>query len=116
MSVRKLLALAVLSVLWAGSAALAAEPAASWTGWITDTHCGARGANKDHTAACVEKCMKTGKPQLWVESEKKGHDLDSFDKVKTLVGTRVTVKGAMDSASGVITVESAEKAAAPVAQ
>jgi hypothetical protein len=113
---RRLLGAAVLSVLMAGGALAADAVKGEWTGWITDTHCGARGANKDHTAACVEKCMKTGKPQLWVESEKKGHDLDSFDKVKTLVGTRVTVKGAMDSASGVITVESAEKAAAPVAQ
>jgi hypothetical protein len=111
MTKRVLGALAV-SVLMAGGALAADAVKGEWTGWITDTHCGARGATKDHTVACVEKCMKTGKAQLWIESEKKGHDLDSFDKVKTLVGTRVTVKGSMDSATGAITVDSAAKAAA----
>jgi hypothetical protein len=53
-----------LSVLVAGSALAADAVKGEWTGWITDTHCAARGANKDHTAACVEKCMKTGKVQL----------------------------------------------------
>jgi hypothetical protein len=109
---RRLLGAAALSVLMAGSALAADAVKGEWTGWITDTHCAARGANKDHTAACVEKCMKTGKAQLWVETEKKGHDLDSFDKVKTLVGTRVVVKGSMDSATGAITVDTAEKAPA----
>jgi hypothetical protein len=112
--IRRLLGATALSMLMAGSTLAADAVKGEWTGWITDTHCAARGANKDHTAACVEKCMKTGKAQLWVESEKKGHDLDSFDKVKTLVGTRVVVKGSMDSASGAITVDSAEKA--PAAQ
>ena len=100
-------------VLVAATAGLAGADAVKgeWTGYITDTHCGARGATKDHTVACVEKCMKTGsKAQLWSESDKKTHDLDSFDKVKGLVGTRVTVKGAMDSTTGAITVESATKA------
>jgi len=109
---RRLVGAVALSVLMAGGAMAADATKGEWTGWITDTHCAARGANKDHTAACVEKCMKTGKAQLWVEAEKNGHDLDSFDKVKTLVGTRVVVKGSMDSATGAITVDSAEKAPA----
>jgi hypothetical protein len=111
MSVRKLLALAVLSVLWAGSAALAAEPAASWTGWITDTHCGKNGANRDHNADCVMKCMKGGsKAQIYSESEGKLYDLDSFDKVKSLVGQKVTIQGTLDTAKNTIAVASAEKA------
>ena len=108
---RQLLGAMALSVLMAGGAVAAEAVKGEWTGYITDTHCGARGANKDHTAACVEKCMKTGKVQLWIESEKKGHDLSDYDKVKPLVGSRVTVKGTMDSATGAITVESAAKAA-----
>lgn len=106
---RKLLVLA-LGMLMAGGALAAEAVKGEWTGYITDTHCGERGANKDHTAACVEKCMKTGKAQLWIESEKKAHDLTSFDKVKPLVGNRVTVKGTMDKDTGAITVESAAKA------
>jgi hypothetical protein len=110
---RKLLGAAALTLLMAAGASADAVKG-EWTGYITDTHCGVRGANKDHTAACVEKCMKTGKAQLWIESEKKGHDLTSFDKVKPLVGSLVTVKGTMDSATGAITVDSAAKASETV--
>lgn len=86
--------------------------AGEWTGYITDTHCGKNGATKDHTAACVMKCMKGGsKAQIWNESDDKIYDLDSFDKVKTLVGSKVTVKGTLDEASNTIKVESAAKAA-----
>jgi hypothetical protein len=95
-------------------AAFVALPAAAaeWTGYITDTHCGEKGASKDHTAACVEKCMKGGsKAQLWIESEKRAYDLDSFDKVKGLVGQKVTIKGTMDAEKKTIKVDSAAKAA-----
>ena len=110
---KKFLGALVLVCATAGLASAADAVKGEWTGFITDTHCGARGATKDHTVACVEKCMKTGsKAQLWSEADKKTHDLDSFDKVKELVGTRVTVKGAMDPATGAITVESAAKAGA----
>lgn len=97
--------------LISGALAFAASPAAgSWTGFITDTHCGKNGATKDHDAACVEKCMKGGsKPQIWNEADQKAYNLDSFDKVKTLVGAKVTLKGKLDPASNTITVESAEK-------
>lgn len=108
---KKLLAVA-LCVLFGGAALAGEAVKGEWTGYVTDTHCGERGANKDHTAACVEKCMKTGKAQLWIESEKKAHDLTSFDKVKPLVGSRITVKGTMDKETGAITVESAAKAQA----
>src|SRR5262245_28334757 len=92
-----------------GKAAAAAK--GSWTGFITDTHCGKKGANEDHTADCVTKCMKGGsKAQIWSETDQKALDLDSFDKVKSMVGQRVTVKGTLDPASNTIKVESAEKA------
>jgi hypothetical protein len=94
-------------------AAFVALPAAAgeWTGYITDTHCAEKGANKDHTAGCVEKCMKAGsKAQLFNEADKKVYDLDSFDKVKTLVGQKVTVKGTLDAETKTIKVESAAKA------
>ena len=82
---KKLLAGAVLSMMVA--APLAAEVVkGEWTGYVTDTHCGKRGANKDHTAACVEKCMKGGsKPQIVNEADGKTLDLNSLEKVKTLV-------------------------------
>ena len=91
--------------------ALLAVPAmaAEWTGYITDTHCGKNGATKDHTVACVEKCMKGGsKAQIFNEADQKIYDLDSFDKVKGLMGSRVTVTGSLDG--NTIKVESAAKA------
>jgi hypothetical protein len=102
---KKLVALTVISFALA-LPALAAE----WTGYITDTHCGKNGATKDHTAACVEKCMKAGsKAQIWNEADQKIYDLDSFDKVKALMGNKVTVTGTLDAASNTIKVESAAK-------
>jgi hypothetical protein len=109
MKLRRLLAVAMLGALGVSPAIAAA--AKSWTGWITDTHCGKNGANRDHNADCVEKCMKGGsKPQLYAEAEGKLYDLDSFDKVKTLVGQKVTIEGTLDAAKNTITVASAAKA------
>lgn len=104
---KKLLAFALISAVLAVPAF-----AAEWTGYITDTHCGKNGATKDHTVKCVEKCMKGGsKAQIWNEADQKIYDLDSFEKVKTMVGSKVTVTGTLDAASNTITVESAAKSA-----
>lgn len=110
LSVRAVVALT--AVLLVALPSLAGEGSkGEWTGWITDTHCGVNGADREHTAACVEKCMKGGsKVQIYVESEKKAYALNDFAKVKALVGQKVTVKGALDAATGTITVESAAKA------
>ena len=87
------------------------KTAAQWTGYITDTHCGPKGAVKEHTVACVDKCMKVGsKAQILNESDQKIYNLDSFDKVRDLMGHKVTVKGTYDDASNTITVASASKA------
>lgn len=107
---KKILAASAFIVFAAG---LAHAAKGEWTGYVTDTHCGAKGAAKQHTVACIEKCMKSGsKAQIWIESEKKAYDLDSFDKVKSLVGNEVTVKGDLDTATNTIKVDSAAKVAA----
>jgi hypothetical protein len=105
---KKLIGTAALAALClAPLTALADE----WTGFITDTHCGKNGAAKEHTADCIEKCIKGGsKPQLWSESDQKGYNLDSFAKVKPLMGGKVTVTGKLDAATNTIAVESAAKA------
>jgi hypothetical protein len=103
---KKLMAMAAVVALFA--APVFAE---EWTGWVSDTHCGKKGANKNHTAACVEKCMKGGsKAQLVTDADGKIYDLDGVDKVKALIGSKVTVKGTLDAASNTIKVESAAKA------
>jgi hypothetical protein len=107
---KKVLALAFVAAL-AASGLQAAEKG-EWTGYITDTHCGKEGASKDHSAGCVEKCMKGGsKAQILNESDGKTYDLASFDpSVKALVGKKVTLVGTIDK--GTITVETAKEAAA----
>lgn len=90
---------------------------AEWTGYVTDTHCGAKGATQDHTAACVEKCIKGGsKAQILNEADGKIYNLDSFDKLKDLVGVKVTIKGSYVEGTNTIVVQSASKAAAQAAQ
>jgi len=111
---RKTLALLSLAVLALVAALPAAEEAGtgSWTGFVTDSHCGKRGAVKEHTADCVEKCMKGGaKAQILNDADGKVYDIEGFDKVKDLMGAKVTVKGTLDPKTGAITVASAEKAA-----
>ena len=101
-----LLSLAVLAL-----PAYAADTKSEWTGYLTDTHCGAKMANKDHSDACVEKCMKSGsKVHIVDETDKKMYDLDDYSKVKGLVGKRITVKGNLDAATNTIKVETASPA------
>jgi len=105
---KRSLGLAVIAVLAMTALAAAGE----WTGYITDTHCGAKGATKDHPAACVEKCMKGGsKPQILNDADNKLYNLDSFDKVKDSMGGKVLVKGTLSADGSTIAVESAGKAA-----
>src|SRR5262245_49886824 len=109
-SMRKLLSFAAVTLL-AALPLFAAGTAGQWTGFVTDTHCGKKGATKDHTAGCVEKCMKGGsKAQIYNEADGKIYDLDSFDKVKTMVGKKVTIKGTLDADKNTIAVESASQA------
>jgi hypothetical protein len=35
-----------------------AADAQTWTGWISDSHCGAKGMSADHKA-CAQTCVKT---------------------------------------------------------
>lgn len=118
---KKLVAVAVVALISAWPAlasqdqpakAAAAAASGQWTGYITDTHCAEKGANKEHTAQCVEMCMKGGaKVQIMNEADKKMYTLDSFDKVKPLMGNKVTITGKFDASTKTITVESAAKAA-----
>lgn len=101
-------ALAAFTVTGAAAEVVKGE----WTGYITDTHCGKQGASSSHTAGCVEKCVKGGsKVQVLNEADGKTFDLDSFDKVKPLVGKKVTIKGSLDTEKNTIAVESASAAA-----
>lgn len=69
----------------------------SWTGYISDSACGAKGANEKH-AACAEKCVKEkGAKYVFVnDADHKVYAIDAQDKVAAHAGHHVTVKGSVD--------------------
>jgi len=83
--------------------------AKSWTGWITDEHCGAKGASADHKG-CAMKCSKEHGAALvfYNNDDKKIYKLSDQDKAKEHIGHEVVVSGS--EADGTIKVDSiAEK-------
>ncbi len=88
----------------------AAGTKGTWTGWVTDEHCGAKGASADHKA-CAEKCLeKGGKLVFYNTADKKIYSLDKQDVAKANIGQEVKVTGEVDGKS--IKVESIAPAAA----
>lgn len=90
---------------------LAAEATkGSWTGWITDSKCGAKGAKAEHKA-CTEKCVHEGaKLVFYNNADKKLYSLDNQDAAKANVGYEVKVTGEADGSA--IKVDSIAKAGA----
>jgi hypothetical protein len=81
-------------MLFAGALAIAADN--SWTGWISDSQCGVKGANdKAGTAECTTKCVKEhGAKYVFVnDADKKVYAIDAQDQVAPHAGHHVTVKG-----------------------
>ena len=84
-----LLSLAVAALAGAGTKG-------SWTGWVTDEHCGAKGASADHKA-CAEKCVgRGGKLVFYNTADKKIYALDNQDLAKQNLGHEVKVSGEVD--------------------
>ena len=69
----------------------------SWTGYISDSACGAKGSNESH-AACATKCVKEkGAKYVFVnDGDHKVYNIDAQDKVAGHAGHHVTVKGSVD--------------------
>jgi len=70
----------------------------SWSGWISDSKCGAKGANASH-AACAKKCIGAGeKAVLVTDQDSKVVPIDNPDAVSAAVGQHVELSGTMNSA------------------
>ena len=84
------------ATLFAAAMTMAAD--GSWTGWISDSQCGVKGANAK-AGECTTKCVKEhGAKYVFVnDADKKVYTIDDQDKVAAHAGHHVTVKG---SASG----------------
>lgn len=69
----------------------------SWTGYISDSACGAKGSSESH-AACATKCVKEkGAKYVFVnDADHKVYNIDAQDKVAAHAGHHVTVKGSVD--------------------
>lgn len=79
----------------------------SWTGWITDSGCGEKGANAGHKE-CALRCAKHGKElALYNTADKKLYKLDDQEAAKAQVGHKVKVVGKLDGET--IKVESIAK-------
>jgi hypothetical protein len=66
----------------------------SWTGYISDSHCGAKGAKEGHDE-CATKCVtEKGAKYVFVnDADHKVYNIDNQDKVAAHAGHHVTVKG-----------------------
>jgi hypothetical protein len=92
-------ALLLLSIV-----AWAAPKDQSYSGWISDSKCGAKGANAAH-AACAKKCIDGGeKPVMVADADQKIMPIDNPDAVKDQIGQHVKVNGTMTS-SGALHVD-----------
>lgn len=78
------------------------------TGWVTDSHCGAGGANAAHNAAALEKCLRAGARLQFRTDDGKTYFLDSFEKVKGVAGKRVKLAGALNASTNTIAVGSVQ--------
>ena len=66
--------------------------AASWTGYVSDEHCGAKHTAAKPDVACVEKCVKGGAAPVFVVGDKV-YKLEGSDDVKKHLGHQVRVSG-----------------------
>ena len=85
------------SVFFLCAASLAAPADGTWTGWISDSQCGAKGAHEG-AGECTTKCVKEkGAKYVFVnDADKKVYVVDAQDTVAEHAGHHVTVKGSVD--------------------
>jgi hypothetical protein len=108
---RKLLGaffLASMMVATLGLAVRAQDSVKTWTGWISDSMCGAKGMSADHKA-CAGKCVKE-KGGKWVVVETASKDvlnIENQDAVNsdTALGQEDTITGHVN-ADGTIHIDS----------
>ena len=69
----------------------------SWTGWISDSQCGAKGANAK-AGECTTKCVKEhGAKYVFVsDADHKVYAVDNQDAVAAHAGHHVVVKGSVN--------------------
>ena len=86
--------------------------ASTYTGWISDSKCGAKGATADHKA-CADKCIKMGAKYVFVDSKTKTVDKISNQKAVSAddLGHEVSVTGSKTK-TGMLHIDSIKEASA----
>ncbi len=93
--IRKMMTAAVLCLVLAAPVAMAEE----WVGWITDEHCGAKGANSEHSS-CALRCNGRGAALVFYNlADEKIYKLDDQTAAKEHVGHKVKVTGTLEEAT-----------------
>ena len=96
---KRIAILLVVALVAAGLSLAAPEKAkeTAYTGWVTDTHCGAKGAKEGH-ADCANKCVKDqgAKYALVTPSDGKVYVLDPQAKGAEHAGHHVKVTGTVE--------------------
>ena len=89
--------LLVLGLYLVSLTVLAAAKDMSWNGWISDSKCGAKGANASHEA-CAKKCVAGGEKTVFVsDKDEKVIPVDNPDALQDHMGHHVKVTGSMTS-------------------
>jgi hypothetical protein len=105
-----LLALLLAAISIGGATTTAGAKTLTWTGWISDSHCGAKGMSADHKA-CALTCVKNGSKWVFVNDKTKQvipiANQDAVNPDEAL-GHAVKVTGHIDK--GVLTVDKIEAA------
>ena len=91
----KKIVLVVLGLFLCSIITMAAPKDSSWDGWISDSKCGAKGANAGH-AGCAKKCVESGeKPVLVTDKDQKVVAIENPAAVAGHEGQHVKVSGTM---------------------
>lgn len=97
LSVVAALCLVVSLAVWASSKS-------TMTGWVSDSMCGAKGANASH-AACAKKCLSGGESVVFVDDKDKSViKVANQDALKDHAGEHVTIE-ATKNADGALQVD-----------
>jgi hypothetical protein len=97
---KRILALSVALVMVLGMTMLAGGTRAddkSWTGYLTDSMCAAKGGASVKDGECAKRCVGRGdKYVLFIPDNKKAYALEPQAKLEEHAGHYVTVKGTLD--------------------
>jgi len=89
------LGLIAVFIATVGLSTIAENKTMTWTGWISDDHCGAKGMSAQHKS-CAQTCIKNGSKYVFVNSADKKvitiHNQDAVNGDNDL-GKEVKVTG-----------------------